>query len=92
MIKTKAIWLGIAIWIIITVVFSKSDAPSDGFTSIGFPLHFYSYTGGKLSSGSYINNGVILTYLLVDFIALIVFIVLLHIILLSRRKPFKIQL
>ncbi|MBB6112496.1 hypothetical protein [Mucilaginibacter lappiensis] len=92
MIKTKAIWLGIAIWIIITVVFSKFDAPADGFSSIGFPLHFYTYFEGKSASGSSIDHGIILTYLLVDFIALIVFIVLLHVILSGRRKPIKIHL
>lgn len=87
MIKRKAIWLAIAIWIIITVVFSRFDAPADGFTSIGFPLHFYTYFEGKSADGSFIKHGVILTYFLIDLIALIAFIFLIRIILLSRRKP-----
>jgi uncharacterized membrane protein len=92
MIKTKAIWLGITIWIIITVVFSKFDAPADGFTSIGFPLHFYTYFEGKSASGSSIDHGLILTYFLVDFIALLAFIILFSIILPGRRKPIKTHL
>lgn len=87
MIKKKAILWGIPIWIIITVAFSTFDAAADGFTSIGFPLHFYTYFEGKSASGSFIKHGVILTYFLIDVIALIAFILLVRIILLSRRKP-----
>ncbi|MGF7040044.1 hypothetical protein [Mucilaginibacter lappiensis] len=89
MIKKKAIWLGLTIWIIITVVFSTVDAPSDGFTSVGFPLHFYSYIEGKVALGSWTEVGFILTNFLIDFIALLAFIILFSIFLLNRRKQLK---
>ncbi|NHA06781.1 hypothetical protein G7092_23460 [Mucilaginibacter sp. HC2] len=91
MIKRKAIWLGIAIWIIITVVFSKFNTASDGITSIGFPLHFYTHFEGKSASGSGVTYGLVLTGLLVDIVALLTFIILIYIILPGRRKPVKTQ-
>lgn len=89
MIKKKAVLWGIAIWIVATIIFSMFDAPSDGFTSIGFPWHFYSYNYGNstLVSGFAIKFS--FTDFLLDLIALLAFIILFSIILSNRQKQPK---
>jgi uncharacterized membrane protein len=89
MIKREAILWGIAIWVITTVTFSMFNAPANGFTSIGFPWRFYSYSTMESSQGSAVKVGFILTYFLFDLIALLAFIILFSIFLLNRRKQLK---
>lgn len=89
MIKREAILWGIAIWVIITVIFSMFNAPANGSASIGFPSRFYSYSTMESSLGSAVKVGFILTYFLFDLIALLAFIILFSIFLLNRRKQLK---
>jgi hypothetical protein len=89
MIKKKAILWGIAIWVIITVIFSMFNAPANGSISIGFPWRFYSYSTMESSLGSAVKVGFILTYFLFDLIALLAFIILFSIFLLNRRKQLE---
>jgi len=89
MIKKKAIFWGIAIWIIITIIFSMFNAPANGLTSIGFPWHFYSYSTMESSLGSGFAVRFLLIYFLLDLIALLAFIILFSIFLLNRRKQLK---
>lgn len=91
MIKKKAIFWGIAIWIIITLIFSVFNAHANGFISIGFPWHFYSYKTMEASSGSALTVSFLLIDFLLDLIALLALIILLNIILLNRRKHPKIS-
>ena len=89
MIKKKAILWGIAIWIIITVIFSMFNAPANGSASIGFPWRFYSYSTMESSMGSGYSVRFIFIYFLLDLIALLAFIILFSIFLLNRRKQLK---
>ncbi|MDF2516287.1 MAG: hypothetical protein K0R59_1583 [Sphingobacterium sp.] len=44
----RATWLIFFILtVIITILFSRFDSPSDGNDAIGFPFPFYTYLGGK---------------------------------------------
>ena len=40
--------LAIAVFIVMTMIYSTFEAESDGFTLIGFPLTFNKYTYGKI--------------------------------------------
>jgi|GEM_PF-240076 len=45
---SRATWLIFFILtVIITILFSRFDSPSDGNDAIGFPFPFYTYLGGK---------------------------------------------
>ena len=47
-IYTKPTLLAIAAFIVITLIYSKYEAESDGFSLIGFPLTFNKHTYGKI--------------------------------------------
>ncbi|MBL4675348.1 MAG: hypothetical protein JKY70_03960 [Mucilaginibacter sp.] len=87
--KTKATILGIIIWVILTVVFAKSDAASDGYSLMGFPFYFYTYFSGKqantVSSGTAFKIDLI--NLLADLFFAIAFVLLINFILLRIFKP-----
>jgi hypothetical protein len=87
--KTKATFLGLFIWIIITIIFSKSDAASDGYDLIGFPIYFYSLFSGKSTDPTAYGVKVDFIKLIFDLIIAAAFITLLNMILLKIFKPSK---
>ncbi|CAM4377801.1 hypothetical protein SAMN06265348_114130 [Pedobacter westerhofensis] len=75
-IKTTPILIAILVFISITGFYSTNDAPSDGWTEIGFPYPFYTFTGGKIDPAAVneIEMGFILRYFLIDLLVLALFI------------------
>lgn len=75
-IKTAPTLIAIFVFIVITGFYSTYEAPSDGWTEIGFPYPFYIYTGGKIDPASigHIDLGFIVRYFLIDLVVLALFI------------------
>jgi hypothetical protein len=88
--KTKATFLGLLIWIVITIIYSKVDAAPHGSDLIGFPFYFLSLSAGK-SAVVAVGLGFNLDFahLILDVILAIAFVLLLNIILLKIFKPSK---
>ena len=75
-IYTKPTLLAIAVFIVITLIYSTFEAESDGFTLIGFPLTFNKYTEGKIdpSDIGLAHIGFNTSNFLLDMLVLVVFI------------------
>jgi hypothetical protein len=57
---------------LLTFIFSKSEAKVDGYDIYGFPFTFYKYTEGKFSDPSeYAKLGFYLKYFIYDILILI---------------------
>ncbi|MBD1387719.1 hypothetical protein IDJ75_20720 [Mucilaginibacter rigui] len=87
--KTKATFLGVLIWIIITLIFSQLNAASNGVYVIGFPFYFLTIFTSKsaISTGFRFEGD--LVKLASDLFIAFVFIVLLNIILMKLFKSSK---
>jgi hypothetical protein len=86
--KTKAAFLGILIWIIITLIFSQLNAASNGVYIIGFPFYFVTiFLKSGISTGFRFEGD--LVKLAYDLFIAFVFIVLLNIVLMKLFKPSK---
>jgi flagellar biogenesis protein FliO len=87
--KTKATFLGILIWIIITLIFSQLNAASNGVYIIGFPFYFVNIFFDKsgISTGFRFEGD--LVKLAYDLFIAFAFIVLLNIVLMKLFKPSK---
>ena len=87
--KTKATLLGIVIWVILTVAFSKWEAGPDSFDQVGFPLYFYKFSSSKytVTTGGGYTLRIDLINLLADLFFAIAFVLLLNFILLRIFKP-----
>jgi hypothetical protein len=87
--KTKAAYLGILIWIIITLIFSQLNAASNGVYIIGFPFYFVTIflSESGISTGFRFEGD--LVKLAYDLFIAFVFIVLLNIVLMKLFKPSK---
>jgi hypothetical protein len=85
--KTKAAFLGILIWIIITLIFSQLNTASNGVYIIGFPFYFVNIFFDKsgISTGFRFEGD--LVKLAYDLFIAFVFIVLLNIVLMKLFKP-----
>ena len=60
-----------------TALSYKDNAASDGFTKIGFPFNFYTYSEGKFSDPASIADfGFSLKYFTVDLLILVVLVFL----------------
>ena len=75
-INTKPTLLAIAVFIVITLIYSTFEAESDGFSLIGFPLTFNKYTEGKIdpSDIGLAHIGFNTSNFLIDMLVLLVFI------------------
>ena len=72
--KTKIILssIVIVIFVLLTFIFSKNEAKSDGYDIYGFPFIFYKYTEGKLSDpAEYTKLGFYLKFFIYDLLILI---------------------
>ena len=91
--KTKATLLGMLIWVIITMIYSRFAGIANDFNSIGFPLHFYSYFASKPNNSDVVSEGTAFRIdfvpLILDLFCAIVFIVLLNVLLSKKFKPSK---
>ena len=74
MIRKEAILIGIVAWIIITLLFSKFDGASDGWTLIGIPWYFYAYTEEKIIIFNTYREGFDFSSFILDLSSLAVFI------------------
>ena len=46
----STVLLGIIVFVVVTALFMRLEAMSDGYTTLGFPVAFLQYTGGKCSA------------------------------------------
>ncbi|SFQ78754.1 hypothetical protein [Hymenobacter arizonensis] len=45
----RAVLLAVLVFVVATALTLRWEAPSDGYTTLGFPASFLQYTGGKCS-------------------------------------------
>ena len=45
----STVLLGVLVFVLVTVLSMRLEAMSDGYTTLGFPVAFLQYTGGKCS-------------------------------------------